>query len=193
MMHTSLLIPFIQPVNKAKNKPRIASRGPCTLPRGCPAGCRWGLGAWEGGGAVITPAGNQRPAELKDPRPHGALTGRPTVKRHAAHGDAGPGPQFPAKPLLIEVQPPVGPSQRGRGKRSVLNNYYVTEVSLTTQDFFLFFWWGWFSHELKLNFLRMEVLFSHFSQSTKRGPKGDIWPVSKGWPTMEVCRNNKTL
>lgn len=84
-----------------------------------------------GGGlsAVITPVGNQRPAELKDPWLDGrcgALTGRPTVKLHAAHGDAYPGPLFPAKPLLIEVRPPVGPSQRDRGKGSVLNNYYVT-------------------------------------------------------------------
>lgn len=88
-----------------------------------PAQCRRGLSA------VITPVGNQHPAELKDPRLHGrctALTGRPTVKLHAAHGDDCPGLLLPAKPLLIEMQPPVGPSQRDWGKRSVLNNYYVT-------------------------------------------------------------------
>lgn len=38
----------------------------------------------------------------------------------------GPAPLFPARPLLIEVQEPVGPSQRDPGKRSVSNNYYVT-------------------------------------------------------------------
>lgn len=79
--------------------------------------------------AVITPVGNQYPAELKDPRLHGrcgALTGGPTAKHHAARGDACPGLLIPAKLPLIEVQPPVGPSQRDRGKRSVLDNYYVT-------------------------------------------------------------------
>uniref|UniRef100_UPI001ED81C5E thymus-specific serine protease n=1 Tax=Scatophagus argus TaxID=75038 RepID=UPI001ED81C5E len=73
-------------------------------------------------GAVITPVGNQRPAELKDPSRDGrcgALTGRPTIKLRAAHGVACPGPLYPAKPLLIEVQPPVGPSQQVRRERVI--------------------------------------------------------------------------
>ncbi len=125
MMHTSVLILFIQPVNKVKTS--LGSSFPAHWLRFMavlPAQCRRGLSA------VITPVGNQRPAELKDPWLDGrcgALRGRPTVKLPAAHGDCLPRAAVPpAKPLLIEVQPPVGPSQRDRGKRSVLNNYYVT-------------------------------------------------------------------
>lgn len=78
---------------------------------------------------MITPLGDQHPAELKGPWLQGrctALTDRPTAQLHAAHGDDCPGPLLPAEPLLIEMQPPVGPAQQGRGERSVLNNYYVT-------------------------------------------------------------------
>lgn len=64
----------------------------------------------------------------------GALTGDPTFKQHAARGDPCPGPLRPCKPLLIEVQPPVGASQQDPGKGNVQNNYYVTSVSFTTQD-----------------------------------------------------------
>ncbi|CAB1414390.1 unnamed protein product [Pleuronectes platessa] len=88
-----------------------------------------------GSGALITPAGNQHPAELKDPcgrgggcwgpRPHGQIPAPPTEP-------PGPAGSSPARPPLIEVQPPVGPSQRGRGKRSVPNNYYVTQSSQPT-------------------------------------------------------------
>lgn len=49
---------------------------------------------------MITPVGNQRTAELKDPRMDGrcgAMTGRPTFKlKHVqARGDACPGPAVP--------------------------------------------------------------------------------------------------
>ncbi|KAK2912799.1 hypothetical protein Q8A73_006912 [Channa argus] len=78
------------------------------------------------GNVEKTRVGNQHPAELKDPRLHGqsmALICGPTVKLLAAQGDACPGLLLPAKPPLIEMQLPVGPSQQDRGKRSVLNNY----------------------------------------------------------------------
>lgn len=74
----------------------------------------------------------RRPAPSRVKRPlaarkvQGPVTGGPTVKQHAAHGAACPGLLIRAMSLLIEVQPPVGPSQRGRGKRSPLDNYYVT-------------------------------------------------------------------
>lgn len=76
----------------------------------------------------------KKPAHCRVKRPPGRRDGArphtrpPAFKLPAARGDAwpGPAPLYPAKPLLIEVQPPVGPSQRDPGKRSVLNNYYVT-------------------------------------------------------------------
>lgn len=86
---------------------------------------------------MITPVGHQRSAELKEPwmgACFGALTGDPSFKQHPARGDPCPGPLRPCKPLLIEVQPPVGAAQRDPGKGSVQNNYYVTSVSFTTQD-----------------------------------------------------------
>lgn len=127
MMHTSTVILFNQPVNKVKTCPGPAPFQP--LLRGP---------VMRGGGSssVITPAGHQRSAELKEPwmdASSGALTGDPRFKLHAARGDPCPGPLHPCKPLLIEVQPPVGASQRDPGKGSVQNNYYVTLVSFTTQ------------------------------------------------------------
>ncbi|XP_059187041.1 thymus-specific serine protease [Centropristis striata] len=56
------------------------------------------------GGGKPAPCGVKSPLAAGTVR--GPLTGRPTVKLHAAHGDAYPGPMFPATPLLIEVQPP---------------------------------------------------------------------------------------
>lgn len=104
----------------------------CSLRGSAPWPCGEG-----GSSSVITPVGHQRSAELKEPwmdACFGALTGDPTLKQHAARGAPCPGPLRPRKPLLIEVQPPVGAAQRAPGKGSVQNNYYVTSVSFTTQD-----------------------------------------------------------
>lgn len=77
----------------------------------------------------------------------------------------------------------VAPLQLDRGESSILNNYYVTEVSFTTQD------WGVPSllFYLTSNFPTIMVLFSHLSQSTKKqGQRGHIWAVSKGTMTETI-------
>lgn len=70
------------------------------------------------------PCGVESPPRLQGRR--GALAGGPTAKHRAAHRAACPGLLIPAKPLLIEKQPPVGPSQQGPGEKNVLDNYHVT-------------------------------------------------------------------
>lgn len=114
-MHTSVLILIIQPVNKVKT-----SLGGSSFPAHwhcfmavLPAQCRRGLSA------VITPAGNQHPAELKDPWLYGqcwALTGRPTVKLHAAHRDAYPGRCSPPSRCWLKCSRLLAPHS-GTGER----------------------------------------------------------------------------
>lgn len=61
-LRASLLILFIQPVNKVKTSPG-------SFLQALRHGCITGSEGWGGSSAVITPAGNQRTAELKDPPP----------------------------------------------------------------------------------------------------------------------------
>lgn len=129
----------------------------------------------------------------------GALTGDPSFKQHAARGDPCPGPLRPCKPLLIEVQPPVGASQQDPGKGNVQNNYYVTSVSFTTQD----------RGELnipptrKTGFLkpfhRVKIKRSHshgfvflLLSIDKRWPKGDICAAFRGgsqWTPAQTIKH----
>lgn len=128
MMHTSALILFNQPVNKVKTCPGSAPfqallPGPvmsggvelCDHP--CRTAARCGVKRAVNGCELRGPHRRPRVQTARRPR-------RPLC----------PGPLRPCEPLLIEVQPPVGASQRGPGKGSVQNNYYVTLVSFTTQD-----------------------------------------------------------
>lgn len=115
-----------------------------------------------------------------------------------------PGPLRPCEPLLIEVQPPVGASQRGPGRGSVQNNYYVTLVSFTTQDrggvkystnvwkegFFLKSF-----HRVKIKrFHSNGFVFSLFSLN-KRWPKGDICAAFGGgsrWTPAQTIKHFET-
>lgn len=86
MMHTSALILFNQPVNKVKTCPGSAPFQ-ALLPGPVMTG---------GSSSVITPVGQQRAAELKEPwmdASSGALAGDPAFKQHAARGD----PSAPAR------------------------------------------------------------------------------------------------
>lgn len=193
MTHTSVLILFIQPVNKVKTS--LGSSFPAHWHRFTavlPAQCRRGLSA------VITAAGKQRPAVLKDPWQDGRcgpLHGQtPCRPRRRLPRPAAPR-QAAADWSAAACWPLTAGREEGRGAFWIIimlprchlqHKTGPLDIPPTRERDFFFFSFSLFLW-LKWNFLTAMVLFSHFSQSTKRrGAEGDIWTASTGWAAETI-------
>lgn len=123
---------------------------------------------------------------------------------HGQHCEGGPRPRKTCMPPTetpapARCSPPSRcwlkcspPSQRGRSKSCVLDNYYVTEVPFTTQawkfGYSLTCEWAFFP-TLCVSLVKVQLshcpgsvillISSSFFQSTRERPKGDIWACVK--------------